>query len=478
MDSLQSAIKLYNNPSILTIQETKMRCKSVKLPGYQVFLKNREGLGGGLMTAVDENLSSVLVSSPESEILVVQSKVGNLNVRIINGYGPQEDEKQQVIFNFWQEIEKEIIAAKADNCCVIIQCDANAKLGKTVISNDSHEMSSNGNILWDILVRQNMYVLNADILCEGTITRQRKTKNKVEQSVLDYIIVCDVLKNYFESMSIDENRSHVLTKYASTKGVKCKVESDHNILYGVFSIKYDLIHTKVIREVFNFKNQECRKKFFEVSNNTNKFSLCFEENEGDFPKQANKFFRTLNGTFHECFKKIRITNKSGKPKNDEIQQCLQLKGQLTNFLREAKSSFSKQFIQNNIGELECTISKLSSYKNATIVKEQLKQLETPDGSFSQNGMWKVHSKLFPRSKDPPMAKLDKSGNLITAKGPLRDLYLQTYVQRLQNREMKNEYQEIFTLKTLLWKSLKTGQYQMLTRLSKHSKGTKQQTLMG
>ena len=46
-----------------------MRCKSVKLPGYQVFLKNREGLGGGLMTAVDENLSPVLVSSPKSEIL-------------------------------------------------------------------------------------------------------------------------------------------------------------------------------------------------------------------------------------------------------------------------------------------------------------------------------------------------------------------------------------------------------------------------
>ena len=92
MDSLQSAIKLYNNPSILTIQETKMRCKSVKLPGYQVFLKNREGLGGGLMTAVDENLSPVLVSSPKSEILVVPSKVGNLNVS--NGYGPQKDEKQ------------------------------------------------------------------------------------------------------------------------------------------------------------------------------------------------------------------------------------------------------------------------------------------------------------------------------------------------------------------------------------------------
>ena len=90
-----------------------------------------------------------------------------------------------MIFNFWQQLEKEIITAKADNCCVIIQCDANAKLGKVIIKDDSHEMSSNGHILWDILVRHNMFVLNSDILCEGTTTRQRNTKHRVEKSVLD-----------------------------------------------------------------------------------------------------------------------------------------------------------------------------------------------------------------------------------------------------------------------------------------------------
>ena len=67
-----------------------------------------------------------------------------------------------------------------------MQCDANAKLGKVIIKDDSHKMSSNGqgHILWDILVRNNMFVLNSDILCEGTSTRQRNTKHRVEKSVL------------------------------------------------------------------------------------------------------------------------------------------------------------------------------------------------------------------------------------------------------------------------------------------------------
>ena len=58
--------------------------------------------------------------------------------------------------------------------------------------------------------------------------------------------------------------------------------------------------------------------------------------------------------------------------------------------------------------------------------------------------------MLTQAGDPPTAKRDKYGNLITAQGPLKDLYLQTYVQRLENRKMKDEFQEIFTLKTQLW----------------------------
>ena len=86
-DSLINSVKVFQ-PRCITIQETKLRSKSFKIPGYQVFLKNRPGMDGGLLTAVAENFDPVLVSSPETEILVVQTKVGEEDIRIINGYGP------------------------------------------------------------------------------------------------------------------------------------------------------------------------------------------------------------------------------------------------------------------------------------------------------------------------------------------------------------------------------------------------------
>ena len=65
-------------PLAITLQETKLRrMGTMKLPGYQVFEKVRNGLGGGLLTAVEENLEPVLISTgkkEDSEILVVQCK--------------------------------------------------------------------------------------------------------------------------------------------------------------------------------------------------------------------------------------------------------------------------------------------------------------------------------------------------------------------------------------------------------------------
>ena len=121
-------------------------------------------------------VSPVLVSSPKNEILVVQVKVGHLNVRIINCYGPQEDDPTNNIHDFWLNVEKEIIDAKNENCCVLIQCDANAKLGNVNIKNNPNEMSNNGQILLDILSRHNLMVLNSDVMCKGTITRHKNSE--------------------------------------------------------------------------------------------------------------------------------------------------------------------------------------------------------------------------------------------------------------------------------------------------------------
>ena len=77
----------------MTLQETKSRkLGTVRLKGYQIFEKIRTGgCGVGLLTAVDENLTPVLISTgkeEESEILTVQVKANQHEIRIITAYGP------------------------------------------------------------------------------------------------------------------------------------------------------------------------------------------------------------------------------------------------------------------------------------------------------------------------------------------------------------------------------------------------------
>ena len=65
-------------------------------------------------------------------------------------------------------------------------------------------------------------------------------------------------------------------------------------------------------------------------------------------------------------------------------------------------------------------------------------------------MWKVKKTLFPRAKDPPTAKKDDFGNLITAPSALKTLYLSTYQKRLEHRKMDERYKDIRQLKNELW----------------------------
>ena len=94
LDSLKNNVSIFKKPSCVTIQETKFKqSRNIELPGYQVFQLNRIGsLGGGLLTAVDVNLSPVLVAVGDEalELLVVQVKVGHMDIRIFNAYGLQQ----------------------------------------------------------------------------------------------------------------------------------------------------------------------------------------------------------------------------------------------------------------------------------------------------------------------------------------------------------------------------------------------------
>ena len=83
---------------------------SIKINEYHAF----EQIRPGLLTAIRELLYPVLISpcNKDVDILVVQCQVNELKIRVINGYGPQEDEPIATRLTFWASLEQEIISAK------------------------------------------------------------------------------------------------------------------------------------------------------------------------------------------------------------------------------------------------------------------------------------------------------------------------------------------------------------------------------
>ena len=221
---------------------------------------------------------------------------------------------------------------------VLIEMNANAKLGSNYITHDSHAISDNGKLLRDLLQRQNLTCLNSHELCEGTITRHRKTILGDEKAVLDFMIACDQLTPYLERMVVDEKRVNILTKYATSKGVRIKSESDHNPLYAEFNLRFSRGKSAIRREIFDFKNQESLDKFSEITNNSEKLRTCFKGNVST-KAATDKFFKTLNDTFHVAFKKIRIRTSrtfSSKPRGT-IQENLSLKTDLEKIIKNSAS---------------------------------------------------------------------------------------------------------------------------------------------
>jgi len=135
-ESLKQELK-ETDAAIFSIQETKFRKPGrLKIDKYTVFeaiRKNKEK--GGTMLGVKETLNPVLIEeySDTFELLVVEINVGENGIRVITGYGPQENWEISDKMPFFVALEEEITKAHVNNKSVIIELDANSKLGKKYV---------------------------------------------------------------------------------------------------------------------------------------------------------------------------------------------------------------------------------------------------------------------------------------------------------------------------------------------------------
>ena len=307
VESLKCEVRRTNSV-IFTLQETHFYRKGrVKIDDFKIFeaIHKKEH---GTMMGIHVNLQPVLISEYSStfELIVVQIKVKNKELRVITGYGPQENLSTKERMPFFTKLEEEIVSAKLANKSIIIQMDANSKLGNTIIPNDPKQQSQNGVVLAEIIKRNALIVANSlPDKCKGLITRRRTTQDLVEESIIDFLILSADLVGDLKEFIIDENKEHALTKITMQKKLVNKSTSDHNVMLSRFNLKVSEKEPDKRVEVFNFKSKKNQQKFTEETSRDNKLSKIFDSGE-DLNKQTDLFIKRLNGIIYKCFDKVRL----------------------------------------------------------------------------------------------------------------------------------------------------------------------------
>lgn len=212
---------------IVTLQETHYRKKgklNERLNDFEVFEAIRKKVKGGTLIAVHKSLKPVLIEehSEEFELLVVEAKIGNKEVRVMSGYGPQENWSLEKRKPFFDRLEEEVIKAKMNDKEIFIEIDANSKLGENVIKGDPHRQSNNGKMLHEIIQRNALVVMNGEeSKCIGKITRRRSTVNTNEESIIDFVITSEEIADLIEKVEIDEDKKYSLARYTKVKEGVC-----------------------------------------------------------------------------------------------------------------------------------------------------------------------------------------------------------------------------------------------------------------
>ena len=84
---------------------------------------------------------------------------------------------------------------------------------------------------------------------------------------------------------------------------------------------------------------------------------------------------------------------------------------------------------------------LTSRRNTEIIDDELSKLKIAKGDVNINNFWKLKPRIFPQARDASAAKYDSKGHLVTSGGKLKDLYLQTYQERLKHRKIKEDLEK-------------------------------------
>ena len=228
------------DPTIIGITETKLNKDDLfEIDGYTTKRVDRTSDGGGVLIAYKKCFKKlplvVREEKAEEEMLWIKIDNGITKLRVGIVYMPQEkDVKVSTIQGIYKKIECEIEKANINGETVILMGDMNCKIGKSLIKNNTDEVSKGGRVLLSLCKKMNLAVINGMECTTGLWTRKEWKNGKEEKSVLDYILTKKEDIEVIKKLAVDENKR--VTPYGFNEE-KELVYTDHCMMILETSMK-------------------------------------------------------------------------------------------------------------------------------------------------------------------------------------------------------------------------------------------------
>ena len=416
-------------PCVFFLQETKLPPKQQfksDTQEYVIFRPEREKSGGGgIALGVLQDFNPILIrmGSDTTEVISVKINVNKFEVRLIVGYGAQENDRQEKLHDLsqdekkkllWDFLEVELKEAEIMKQGLVIQLDANAHLGPNIIKGDPNKRNSNGTLFNDFLESNPaITVVNSLKLCEGLITRRRETTKGVEESVLDFFLVNEKMVQYLTKMKVDEKEQYALTNLAQKRKTKATKKSDHRTLILELNIQLNKIKPD-IKEYFNFKSEYCQKKFKEITDHETQLVECLKS-ESILDEKAKIWLKTLETIFQKLFSKIRVKNSKKKFDSKEAKLLAERKSLLKQMARKPIAEAI-----NRITEIEDQLCNYNFEMATSHMKDKLNVALEDDSTNCTRSAWTIYRKLRPRHKPViPVGKINNLGTIVTNRMELK-----------------------------------------------------------
>ena len=466
---LRSKITSFRNvinelkPVVFFVEETKLKDEGrIKIENYDIFenvRKNRDG-GGGLALGCLKELQGVLVRTGEEKVeaLSVDIFFKHQKIRCCVAYGCQESDNLENKENFWNYLYEEIELAEQNNAGFILHFDGNLWAGDRIIPGDPKMQNRNGKLFQQFLEQHpTLTVVNALDLCEGLITRARNKNGKMEESILDFFVVCNKVLPYVKKMVIDEQKKYILTNYTRVRQDGKATDSDHFTQYLELDLVIESSKNERV-EIFDYKKKQNQEKFQELTSKTIKFTKCFK-NMLPLHIQIQNWRQLLNSSCKEAFTKIRIRKKKQIKVNKEISELIKKRNEIQNSIYDES--------KNEIDEINTRISDIEASENRMKILKNFKYFSDNPETINMSEMWKILKRTWPKYSTQQIAKRNHKGRIISRSNELKQLIAKEYKERLRLRPTRPDLEtilkrknEIFRMKMKLAEAKKSPDWTM------------------